>query len=372
VILKTGRALLSLKENFSKTGSVYRRRGFVVIMVTFTILIMTFLSVLSVYKQAFTEYNKVRLRADYVAARYFAQSWLAFGVNILGKVPEKQLYMFGIFDGPKPFSYDSKAQVVISISDETGKINVNNLVNFYGATDISAEMNTVTRDMLNRLSESLGISYDRWDAVVDWIDENNIKMPFGYEKGDYLLMDPPRRMKNSYLHSLDELLFIPGFDTWTLYADHRTDDEKKMYSTDFLTDEEKMAIHDWDYCLNNNITVYMPEQPRPGDWKININSAPYHVILALSEFMTPAIARAIVVERIKNGGYFSGVADLEKISQLHMPSVKNLTLLQEISPKINYSGNVYKIIVDVSVGSKTARVMGLYDAGARRLINYLE
>jgi general secretion pathway protein K len=351
----------------SRFRSVKKKRGFVIIMVTFTILIMTFVSVLNVYKQSFAEYNKVRLRSDYVKARYFAQSWLAFAVNILGKVPEKQLYMFGIFDGPKPFAWNEKAQIVISISEETGKINLNYLVNNYDES-----VNTAIREILDRLSESLGISYDRWDAVVDWIDENNIKMPFGYEKQDYLLMNPPRRIKNSYLHSLDELLFIPGFDAWTLYSDRRTEEEKKRYSKDFMTEEELMAIHDSDFSLINNITVYMPEQTDAGDWKININSAPYHVILALSEFMTPAIARAIIVERIKNGGYFAGPADLEKISRLHLPSVGKLTLLSEIAGKISFTGRVYKIIVDVSVGSKTARVMGFYDARFKRIFSYLE
>ncbi|MDH4261616.1 MAG: general secretion pathway protein GspK [Spirochaetia bacterium] len=338
-------------------------------MVTFTILILTFISVLSIYKQAFAEYNKVRLRSDYVKARYFAQSWMVFAVNILSKIPENQLYMFGIFDGPKPFSYNNKAQVIISITDETGKINLNYLVN-NNYTDQSVNM--AIREMLDRLSESMGISYDRWDAVIDWIDDNDIKMPFGYEKQDYALMNPPRRIKNSYLHSVEELMFIPGFDTWTLYADRRTDEEKRKYSKDFMTEEELMTIHDSDFILSNNITAYMPEKTNEGDWKININSAPYHVILALSEFITPEVARAIIVERIKNGGYFSNISDLEKISQLHLPTVGKITLLQEIAGRINYSGRIYKIIVDVSVGSKTARVMGFYDTNVKKIISYLE
>jgi len=336
-------------------------------MATFFILLLTFISVLGVYNQAFAEYNKVRLRGDYVKGRYYAQSWLAFAVNILNQVPEKQLYMYGIFDGPKPFAFDSRAKITISISDETGKINLNFLINNYDES-----VNTVTRSMVDRLSESLGLSYNRWDAVIDWIDENDIKMPYGFEKQDYAYMNPPGRIKNGYMHSVNELLFIPGFDSWTLYSDRRTEEEKNKFSRDFMTDEELMAIHDTDYILANNITAYMPDQMQAGDWKINLNSAPYHVILSLSEFMTPMIARAIIVERIKKGGYLSGVGDLEKISQLHIHSTSNLTLLQEIAGKIIFSGRLYKIIVDVSVGSKTARVMGFYDARSQRLVSYLE
>jgi hypothetical protein len=119
---------------------------------------------MTVYKQAFGEYNKVRLRGEYVKAKYHAQSWLAFSLDILKKVPEKQLYLFGIFDGPKPLNYGGKANIILNISDETGKINLNYLVN-----NFDDSMNTAIRDILDRLSESLAISYDRWDAVIDWI-----------------------------------------------------------------------------------------------------------------------------------------------------------------------------------------------------------
>lgn len=344
-----------------------KKRGFVVILITFTILIMTFISVMGLYKQAFTEYNKVRLRSDYVKAKYHAQSWLAFAVDILKKIPEKQLYMFGIFDGPKPLTYGENIQIMVNITDETGKINVNYLVNTF-----NDDINFALREMLDRLSESLGIDSNRWDAVVDWIDENNVKMPYGAEQDDYAAMQPPRRIKNSFLHSVDELLLIPGFDSWTLYADRRTEDEKKKYSKDFMTPEELMAISDDDFRLARNITVYMPDTIAGGDWKININSAPYHVILALSEFMTPAAAMAVIVGRIKNGGYFEGTGELAAVAQLHMPTTGKVSLLDEIGTRITFSGRVYKIVVEVSIGSKTARVMGLYDATAKKLISYLE
>jgi general secretion pathway protein K len=167
-------------------------------------------------------------------------------------------------------------------------------------------------------------------------------------------------------------MFIPGFDSYTLYADKRTEEEKKQYSKDFLSEEELVAITDDDFRLIRNITAYMPENYEPGSWKININSAPYHVILALSEFMVPQTARAVIVERIKNGGYFANSGELSKVSQLSLPSRGNQTLLNEISQYIVFEGRVYKIIVDVSIGSKTARVMGLYDAKAKKLVSYLE
>lgn len=349
----------------------HNKRGFIVILITFTILLSTFLSVLAIYRQSFDEYNKIRLRSDYVKARYHGESWLAFAVNILKKVPEKQLYMFGVFDGPKPFSYGGNAEIVMAIYDETGKLNLNFLVN-----DFNDEVNFAVREILDRLSESFGIGYERWDAVIDWIDENDSKLPYGYEKVEYALLNPPRRIKNSPLHTLDELFFIPGFDPWTLYADRRTEEEKKIYSEDFFSDEEKMAVKDDDFKLINNITAYIPDgsKQKAGEspWKININSAPYHIILALSEFMTPKIARAVIVERIKNGGYFANIADISKIPQMSLPSVGKLTLWQEIETRIVFSGTVYKIVVDVSIGTKTARVMGLYDAKTRKLISYLE
>lgn len=356
------------KDNVrSKLVFVRRKRGFILLLITFSFLVLTFVGVMGLYQQTFNEYYKIKLRSDYVQARYLAQSWLGFPAKFLGSQSEKDLYMFGLFDGPIPIPFSGRASIVVSVQDETGKINVNFLVN-----NFDDSINTAVREMLDRLSESLGLDYNKWDAVIDWIDENNIKMPFGYEERDYQLMSPPRKIKNSYMQSIDELLFIPGFDSWTLYADLRSEDEKQKYSEDFQTEDEKGLITDDDFRLAHNITAYMPNRVEPGDWKININAAPYHVILSLSEFMTPNIAKAVLLERRKNGGFFENLNDLDVVSQLHFPSVGNLTVLQEIQPKITFSGRLYKIIVDVSIASKTARVMGLYDTKAKKLIAYLE
>ena len=200
--------------------------------------------------------------------------------------------------------------VALALKEETGKLNVNRIVNF-----IDGQPSLKNREMLDLLSESMGLSSSMWDAVQDFIDYDDTPEPQGSEKLDYALKKPPRRIKNARLHGVEELLMVDNLDYNTLYADLRDPVEKENTSTDFLTEEEKASITDEDYILANNLTVYLPYDGESNDF-VNINTAPYHVILALSEYMTPDVAKAILKDRINQGGRFLKNPDLAGLQEL--------------------------------------------------------
>lgn len=340
------------------------RRGYAVLLFTAVILLLSYSSVAAFAAISFQEYRKVKLMADYTQARYLAQSGMATTIELIKTLTPEQLREIPLLEGLPGIPWENGV-ITLQVSEETGKFNPNHLLSFSAALDI----NVAVQEMGNRLAESMGLPHDVWDAVIDWIDEDNVSMPKGYESLDYEMMDPPRRIKNSWLHSVDELLMIPGFDLWSLYEDHRTPEEKEMYSRDFDSEEELLVLTDEDYILANNLTVYLPENPS-GAWKININSAPYHVILALSEFMSPEAAKAILIARLNNGYFNSG--DLAEIPELQAPSAGGLTLLDEISTRITYRDRLYKVVVEASIGSQTARVAGIYDIASRKIVWYME
>ncbi len=335
--------------------NIRKRRGYTVLLLTVIVLTLTLSAVMTLYSSAMEEYNSVRMRADYAKARFLAQSGLETAGVLIERMGTEYLYSFGVLDGyfPPPFPWEGGV-ISLRISEESGKLNLNGLVNLFDDSE-----NVALREMLDRLADSFGFSYEKWDAVVDWIDENNVAMPAGYEDSYYATMIPPRRAKNGWMHSVDELLLIPGFDSWTLYEDFRTEEEKEMYSTDFLSEEEVLAVTDDDYILANNLTIYMPYS-NTDIWKVNINQAPYHVILALTEYMTPEAAKAIIVERLKNGGYFSSLDELKNIPELQV-QLSGYTLYDLISSRVVLRERIYKVVVDASMGSQSARIMGIYD-----------
>ncbi|MES0489909.1 MAG: hypothetical protein ABUK01_07965 [Leptospirales bacterium] len=336
-------------------------------MISVTLVTMALSMTISIYYSAFSEVNRVKQNSERVKSRYYAQSGLALAVLFLRRVSWKELYNFNLFGVPIT-KIKGDVQYTFTITEETGKLNLNALVNFF-----NDDVNLSSREMFDRLGENFGVPVDYWDAVIDWIDDNSVRMPGGDESVDYAAMTPPRRAKNSRLHSVEELLFIEKFNPYILFEDGRTKEEKEMYSKDFLSDAEQFAIdEDVDYILANNLTVYVPENP-PGDiWKININSAPYHVVLSLSAFMMPKTARKILAARWENGGYFTKLDELATIKELQEDTGGGVTLFTEIKEKIVIRERIYKIVVEAQVGSQRAHVLGIYDVVAKKLILYLE
>lgn len=344
------------------------KKGFAVLLLIFVILSLSLSSVLVLFSRSVGEFRTAYYQAGRTQAKMLAQSGLETAILVLTRIPTEQLTQFGLFSAPVTFPLGG-GMVSLSITEETGKINVNRLVHFF-----DDEMDLRTRELLDRLATSFSLSYEIWDAVVDYIDENHTPMPKGYEREQYQKLNPPRKIKNSRLHSLEELLLIPGFDRQILYEDIRSEAQKKETSRDFLTDEEKLAVTDEDYVLANNLTTALPYDPLEASGeRININSAPYHVVLALSEFMTPAIARKIIAARYRRGGRYRNLSELlQSVPELNTRTTGQATLAQELEQRISFQDRLYKIVAEASINEHTAHVMAYYDIVARKVTLYLE
>jgi general secretion pathway protein K len=103
-----------------------------------------------------------------------------------------------------------RAMVAGLITDEQGKFNLNNLVdnNQKSAADI---------EVFGRLLESLGISPQLADAVVDWIDaDGDLAGSAGAEDAYYLSLPRPYRAANVPMVQVEELYRVRGFDAQTV------------------------------------------------------------------------------------------------------------------------------------------------------------
>jgi general secretion pathway protein K len=143
------------------------------------------------------------------------------------------------------------------IEDEQGKLNLNDL----RIEDAKEKENTVLR--FKRLFELLQINPDLVDAIVDWVDKNDVQEPSGAESLYYQTLRPPYRAANDRLETLLELRLIKGMTPEII---------------------EK---------LSKFVTVF----PYDGGKPVNLNTADPFVIQALHKDITPGVAAAIVQAR---------------------------------------------------------------------------
>ncbi|MBA5865510.1 MAG: hypothetical protein GDA67_02305 [Nitrospira sp. CR1.3] len=144
------------------------------------------------------------------------------------------------------------------IEDERGKLNLNDLA---AGGDPNARKSKVLR--VKRLFDLMQVNPDLVDAIVDWIDPDEIPEPAGAETLYYQTLRPPYRAANAPLQTLRELRLVKGMTAESL---------------------EKLA---------RVVTVY----PQDGDSRINLNTADSVVLQSLDPRITQAVAGEIIQGR---------------------------------------------------------------------------
>ena len=103
-----------------------------------------------------------------------------------------------------------RALVSGSIADEQGKFNLNNLIGDNGSKSLQ------DMDTFQRLLASLGLPPELADAVLDWIDFDDVASPAGAEDAYYLSLKNPYRAANVRMTQVEELYRVRGFDAATI------------------------------------------------------------------------------------------------------------------------------------------------------------
>ena len=156
------------------------------------------------------------------------------------------------------------------IEDERSKLNLNDLA--VSAGDDIEQKKKILR--VKRLFELLQISPNLVDALVDWLDQDEIPQPSGAESLHYQSLKPPYRSANGPLPALDDLRLVKGF-----------------------TPE-----------IIERITRYVTVYPTEGGALVNLNTADPIVIQTLDPRITQSIAMEIV-----QGRPFKTKVDLDRI-----------------------------------------------------------
>lgn len=239
-----------------KTGG---EGGFALLSVLVIIAILTPLVVNQSYKTR-VQITGAGYLADKIKSREIAKSGLEAAILALKKDDngyDSYLDEWGQFVELSSFSatFFEEGSFSGTITDEEGKLNINLL-----------GPENVKRDQLTMLFEELGIDTDILDGVMDWIDSDSDVELMGAEDYYYKSLENPYNCKDGPMDNIYELRLIKG-----------------ITNEAFLGKGEVKGLGEF-------VSVY-------GDKKVNVNTAPYEVLLSLSANITPALARDVIAYR---------------------------------------------------------------------------
>ena len=206
----------------------------------------------------------------------------------------------------------------LKVEDEQAKFCINSIVLPNGETN--GEQYTV----FSRLLKSLELRDELADTLADWIDVNDEPRPMGGEAYDYYnRLSPAYAAKGGGLDTLEEILLVKGYTP-------------QIYKR-----------------LMPFITVYTDE---PGNIiaasKININTAPREIIMALSNEISEQMAQGLIDYRDKNP--FNDTADIRKVPGFE-------TIGFNLQGKITVKSNIFRISARASIGDGSREVEAVVD-----------
>ena len=211
------------------------------------------------------------------------------------------------------------------INDEQSKINLSIVSNEF--IDKSAYF-----FMASRFFQNMDFPPDIADCILDWVDTNDTRSGYGAETFDYYSTLPrPYHAKNGPLDSIEELLMIKNITPEVYYGLGGGNFGKEIGLVDNNKNLKPISLDDKDTTadpskVNAENTPIGPEKSRAlydyfrayGDNdftaelnKININTAPYRVISALTPDMTVDKVSELIRRRMtKPFASVNEVADL--------------------------------------------------------------
>lgn len=263
------------------TGRLKNESGFALIL-TLVVTALMVAVVVEMIHQVYVDTSLSRGFRDGQQASILAESGATGAATLLQLGLSNQAYTSLSDQWATPLKLEDDAGLLeITISEESGKININDLVQGNG------EYEPFILAALKRLGTRLEIQEDAWGSVADWIDSNDLPRSGGVESPYYRTLKPPYNARNGKLMTLTELSLVKGI-TPEIFGKLRP----------YLTTFSDQAA-----------------SPTP---TININTAPREILAVLGDRIDDRTAERIVEERriqpFKLIGEFSRVPELNVVA----------------------------------------------------------
>lgn len=223
---------------------------------------------------------------------------------------------------------DDAGSLEITISEESGKINVNGLIQPNG------EYDPFTLGVLQRLGTNLQLPAESWGALADWIDSNDMPRSGGAESPYYRSLKQPYTASNRKLMTLSELSLIKG-----------------------ITPELSVKLRQF-------LTIFSDQAGAPIS-TVNINTANKEVLVALDSRIDERLAERIIEERRLQP--FKATSELSRVSGLD-------TIAIGLLGKISVKGNLFKItsISKVKDSARTVEAVVRLSGGTPEFLMWQE
>jgi len=174
-----------------------------------------------------------------------------------------------------------------SLRDLDANFPLNMLVNDNGT------INDDYRQVLRNLLQELGVQNyeDMTNNIVEWIDKNDTVDRGGMEDMDYMNLPKPYRTGNTEMVSLSELRLIGGLD-------EKGDTMARLLGQSLPQDANAAPVQNPTPPRNEPYFNVLPKsEAKNHKVGININTAPYELIMALNSSIKSEAAQKVITQR---------------------------------------------------------------------------
>lgn len=278
------------------------------------------------------------------------------------------------------------ASLSLEIKDENSKINVNAFANEF--TEKTRYYVIAQTFFIN-----MGLPMDFADIIHDWVDIDDSRFPYGAETSDYYLtLIPSYSAKNGPMDSIDEMLMLKDMTPEIFYGmgggtsgieENLVDDNhgkndldiKKLMeltSTDsekgldeYAESEEPVKIgKEKSRRLSDYFRVHGKRDDFLHDYnKININTASYRVISALTENMTDDRVAELI--RRRQAQPFRSTGEIRDI-------IDDNDTFDILKKYISVSSSIFQIKSTASINKTSVTITAVYNRDTRQFLYWCE
>ena len=288
-----------------------QQRGIALITILVMVALATILAATIVKRQANTAENTAYLMRQNQSLMY-AKSAEAFFSELLVDDAENAADIDHLQENwakPMPAFPVEDGFVSGTIQDESGKFNLNSLVNADGTPNLPAKI------WFEKLLLRVGLQEKLSEAVIDWQDPDDQTIGgMGAEANYYQGLSPSYLPANTKFHHVEELKLVRGF-------------EGKKYL---------------------QIADYVTTAPNT-DSKLNINTASAVLLASLDPKLEVNAVQQVIQQRQANLQYFSNVSELWTIEPFAQVSNEVRTELNDL---LGVQSNYFKARIEVILSER--------------------
>lgn len=309
-------------------GQMKSESGFALIL-TLVVSALMVAVVVEMIHQVYVDTSLSRGFRDGQQASILAESGATGGAKLLQAALSDRSYTSLSDRWATPLKLDDESgSLEVTVSEESGKININGLVQPNG------EYEPFTLAALNRIAMRAQLPGDIWGAIADWIDNDDLTRSGGVESSYYRTLKPAYSARNGRLMTLTELLLVKGV-TPELFGK-----------------------------IRGNLTIFSDQSGSPQS-TININTASREILIALDDRINDRMAEQILEERRLQP--FKSTGELTRIPGLE-------TIAVGLGGRVSVKGNIFRItsIARVKDSGRTVEAVVRMSGGAPEFLSWQE